>query len=97
MAVGKRRLSIPERARMSCEKAWNRVRELGGQAAAVHKVYVALVGPLASINGLSVTPEVSRAIAETRERYNQADEAFGSAIQAAIREQHWRHPLANSN
>ena len=67
---------------MSCEEAWNRVRELGGQSANAHQAYATLV------KNMSVTPEVSWAIAEARERFNQADEVLGSAMRAAVRAQH---------
>ena len=74
-------------ARMSCEEAWNRVRELGGQAANAHQAYAALVGPLEFTKILTATPEMSRVIAEARERCNQADQMLGSAMQAGIRAQ----------
>ena len=67
---------------MSCEEAWNRVRELAGQAADAHQAYAALVV------ALSLKPAMSLTIAEARERCNQADQALGSAMQAAIRAQH---------
>ena len=82
---------------MSCEEAWNRVRKRGGQAANAHQAYAALVGPAAFTNVLSLKPEVSWAIAEARERCNQADELLSSAMKAAIRAQHQSHPLANSS
>ena len=68
-------------ARMSCEEAWNRVRELAGQAANAHQAYAALVV------ALSVKPETSLLIPEARERCNQADQVLGSAMQAALRAQ----------
>ncbi len=73
---------------MSCEEAWNRVRELAGESAKIHQAYAALVGPPAFMKVLSVTPEVSQAIAEARKLCNQADEALSSAMQAANRAQH---------
>ena len=82
---------------MSCEEAWNRVRKLGGQSAHAHQAYAALVGPAAFTKVLLVKPAMSLAIAEARERCNQADELLGSAMQAAIRAQHGDHPLAKSN
>ena len=74
---------------MSCEEEWNRVRELGGQSATAHEAYVALVGPLEFMKVLPATPELSRIIAEARERCNQFDEVLSSAMEAAIRAQHW--------
>ena len=82
---------------MSCEEAWNRVRELGGQSGNAHQAYVALVKPPELIKTLSARPEMSLVIAEARERCNQADEMLRSAMQAAIRAQHGGHPLAGSN
>ena len=82
---------------MSCEEAWNRVRELGGQSAKAHQAYRALVKSPELMKVLSVMPEMSRVISEARERFNQADEALSSAMQAAIGAQHWGHPLASSN
>ena len=68
-------------ARMSCEEAWSRVRELAGRAANAHQAYAALV------KTLPVTTETILVIAEAREQGNQADQALGSAMQAAIRAQ----------
>ena len=68
---------------MSCEEAWNRVRELGGQSATAHKAYAALVGPPA-FTVLSGTPKVSRVIADAQELCNQADEVLSSAMRAAF-------------
>ena len=82
---------------MSCEEAWNRVRKLGGQAANAHQAYAALVGPPALTMVLFATPEVSWAIAEARERCNQADEVLSSVMKASIRAQHQSHPLAHSS
>ena len=66
---------------MSCEEAWNRVRELAGRAANAHQAYTALV------KALPLTTETILVIAEARERCNQADQALGSAMQAATRAQ----------
>ena len=72
---------------MSCEEVWSRVRELGGQAANAHQAYAELVKSPELTKTLSATPEMSRVIGEARERCNQADQALGSAMQAAIRAQ----------
>ena len=66
---------------MSCEEAWNRVRELAGRAANAHQAYAALV------NTLPLTTETILVVGEARERCNQADQALGNAMQAAIRAQ----------
>ena len=73
---------------MSCEEAWNRVRELGGESAKAHQAYSALVGPPNFMKVLPVTPEESQAIKEAVERCSQVDEAFHAARLAAIAEQH---------
>ncbi len=73
---------------MSCEEAYNRVRELGGESAKAHQSYSALVGPPNFMKVLPVTPEESRAIKEAVERCNQVDEALSAAMKAAYRAQH---------
>ena len=95
IAAGKRRLSVTKGARMSCEEAWNRVRELGGQSANAHQAYAALVGPPAFMKVLSAKPAMSLAITEARERCNHADEVLDSAMQAAIKAHHYSHPISN--
>ena len=72
---------------MSCDEVWIRVRELAGRAAIAHQAYVALVKSPEFMKTLSATPEMSRVIGEARERCNQADQALGSTMQAAIRAQ----------
>ena len=72
---------------MSCERAWNQVREFGGNSATAHQAYAALVGPSVFMKVLSATPAMSWTIAEARERCNRADDALCSAMQAAIRAQ----------
>ena len=67
---------------MSCEEAWNRVRELVDEAANAHRAYATLV------KALPLLPETSLVIVEARERYNQADEMLLSEMQAAMRAQH---------
>lgn len=64
---------------MSCEDAWNQVRELADRAAKAHLEYAALV------KALPLMPETSLDIAEEQFRCNQADRALGRALQAAIR------------
>ncbi len=59
---------------MSCKEAWNRVRELAGESSKIHQAYAALVGPPAFMKVLSVTPEVSQAIAEARTLTTTASE-----------------------
>ena len=67
---------------MSCEEAWNRVRELLDEAAKAHEAYEALV------KALPLLPETSQVIVEARERYSQADEMLLSEMQEAMRAQH---------
>ena len=73
---------------MSCEEAYNRVRELGSKSAKAHQDYAALVGPPNFMKVLPMTPEESRAIKEAVERCNEVDEALSAAMKAAYKAQH---------
>lgn len=66
---------------MSCEEAWNRVRQLAGQSANAHQAYATLV------KALPLTTETSVVIVGARERYKQADDMLCSARQTANRAQ----------
>ena len=73
---------------MSCEEAYKRVRELGGESARAHQAYSALVGPPNFMKVLPMTPEEIQAIKEAVERCNQVDEALSAAMKAAYKAQH---------
>jgi len=73
---------------MSCEEAWERVRQPGAESAKAHQAYAALVGPPEFMKVQPVTPEESQGIAEARQQCNRADEVLSNAMQAAIKAQH---------
>ena len=73
---------------MSCEEAYKRVRELGGESAKAHQAYSALVGPPNFMKVLPMTPEEIQAIKEAVERCNEVDEALSAAMKAAYKAQH---------
>ncbi|TMB94860.1 MAG: hypothetical protein E6J42_11165 [Chloroflexi bacterium] len=67
---------------MSCEALWQVVHDLKRPSKEAHESYLALIAPDL------VTPEEANAIDDARQRCDEADEALGRAIAAALEAHH---------